>query len=251
MKLTFLGVASALSVGYKNFHSNMLLETSADGALLIDCGGDVRHALYELGYDPKVVSAVYLSHLHADHVGGVEWLGFAKFFIEQKKLPLYISADQKNRLWNNVLSGGMSTLEETDAGLDTFFKVEDLSELQFTWNDCLCQLIKVPHTYSNYQLLPSYGLLIQCPQRKIFITTDTRFAPEALNNAYQEADIIFHDCETSAHLSLQHAHYTQLVTLPSEIKAKMWLYGYNSGALPDAVADGFCGFVVRGQEFEV
>ncbi len=251
MKLTFLGVASALSVGYKNFHSNMLLEAEDGKALLIDCGGDVRHALYELGYDPQIVSAVYLSHLHADHVGGMEWLGFAKFFIEQKKLPLYISSDQKTRLWNNVLSGGMSTLEETDANLETFFKVADLADGQFEWNNVLCKLIKVPHTYSNYQLLPSYGLLIKCQQRKIFITTDTRFAPDVLMESYNDADIIFHDCETSAHLSLQHAHYNQLVTLPPEIKAKMWLYGYNSGALPDAIGDGFCGFVVRGQQFEV
>lgn len=251
MKLTFLGVSSALSVGYLKFHSNMLLETDSGKHILIDCGGDVRHAMFELGYTPKQIDAVFISHLHADHVGGLEWLGFSKFFMENIQLPLYIAPELKERLWNNVLSGGMSTLEYKEATLETFFQLEALDDnMSFTLDNHLFKLIKVPHSYSNNHLLPSYGLLIYGKQHKVFITTDTRFALDELNSVYQEADIIFHDCETSEHLSNQHSHYNQLITLNKEIKQKIWLYDYNDCQLPDALADGFLGFVTRGQQFE-
>lgn len=251
MKLTFLGVSSALSVGYKNFHSNMLIENDKSSLkLLIDCGGDVRHSLYELGYSAADIAAAYISHLHADHVGGLEWLAFSKFFGEQRQLPLYISVDQRKTLWAHVLSGGMSTLEESDSALETFFKLESIDNNKFTWSDRDFELIKVPHSYSNHQLLPSYGLFVIGPRLSIFITTDTRFAPDVLGEVYERADMIFQDCETSSHFSKQHAHYTQLRTLPLHIKQKMWLYDYNDACLPDAVSDGFRGFVTRGQIFD-
>jgi len=251
MKLTFLGVSSALSVGYSKFHSNMLVETDSGKRILIDCGGDVRHAMFELGYTAKQIDAVFISHLHADHVGGLEWLGFSKFFMENMRIPLYIAPELKERLCKNVLSGGMSTLEYTQATLETFFNpVKIENELSFKLDDHLFQLIKVPHSYSNNNLLPSYGLLIHGTRQKIFITTDTRFAPDLFNKVYHESDIIFHDCETSEYFSNQHSHYNQLVTLSPEIKQKIWLYDYNDCKLPDAEADGFLGFVTRGQQFE-
>lgn len=249
MKLTFLGVCSALSVGYKNFQSNMLIESTNAKHLLIDCGGDVRNSLHELGYTSSTIDAVYISHLHADHVGGLEWLGFSKFFIDKQQPELYISQDQSARLWNNVLSGGMSTLEESTASLETFFKVMPIQDQSFIWEKIHFQLIKVIHSYSNQQLLPSYGLFIQGDNLKIFISTDARFSPELLAPIYQQADLIFQDCETSAFRSKQHAHYNDLKNLAPNIKQKMWLYDYNDGQLPDAIQDGFKGFIARGQVF--
>ena len=46
-------------------------------------------------------------------------------------------------------------------------------------------------------------------------------------------------------------YYNELVELMPGIKAKMWLYGYQSQALPNAEVAGFCGFVKRGQIFDL
>ena len=97
--------------------------------------------------------------------------------------------------------------------------------------------------------MPTYGLLFRLGQTTIFLTTDTHFAPHTLEPFYRQADLIFHDCETSLFPTPVHAQYEQLVTLPPEIKAKMWLCGYQPGQKPDAKADGFLGFVQRGQRF--
>jgi hypothetical protein len=46
-----------------------------------------------------------------------------------------------------------------------------------------------------------------------------------------------------------HAHFSELRDLSPEIKAKMWLYHYQPGPKPDAVAEGFAGYVNVRQQF--
>ena len=250
MKLLFLGVSSALSVGDKQYQSNMIIETLDGKRMLFDCGSDVKHSLYEQGISCPQVDAVYISHLHADHAGGLEWFGFSKYFLEKKRPSLYISPDQKDTLWNHVLSGGMSCLEDFQPTLSTYFDVKDIQQNQFSWENHSFQLIKVPHSISNHQYLPAYGLLITGDKKTIFISSDTRYCPEILEPIYRRADLIFHDCETSSFKSEQHPHYDDLKKLDMHIKNKMWLYHYNAGELSDAQKDGFLGFVSRGQTFE-
>ena len=250
MKLLFLGVFSAFSVGDKKYQSNMLIESSTGKRMLVDCGTDIRHSLYEQGLTHSTIDAVYISHLHADHVGGLEWLGFSKVFFDKKKSNLYISPDQQEKLWNNVLSGGMSSLENEKATLSTWFDVQLVDNLSFTWEKHPFQLIKIPHSINDHEYLPAYGLKITGDSKTIFLSTDTRFCPHVLASVYDEADLIFQDCETSTIASEQHARYVDLKMLDTKIKNKMWLYDYNDGELPDAKKDGFKGFIVRGQSFD-
>lgn len=249
MKLIFLGVSSALAIGNTSYQSNMLIESESGNKLLIDCGTDAKHSLYALGYTHNDIQSVYISHLHSDHTGGLEWLGFSKRFIEDKKPALYISEDQCDTLWNNVLSGGMSSLEHESATLSSFFDVKHIENNSFIWENYTFQLIKTYHSISNEKILPCYGLLILGVSKKIFISTDTRFTPDRFHQIYNDADIIFHDCEISTRVSAQHAHYKDLRTLDPKIKKKMWLYDYCDDKLPNAKKDGFLGFVVRGQSF--
>lgn len=249
MKLIFLGVSSALAVGKDTFQSNMLIESESGKKMLIDCGSDIRHSLLAQHFHHTDIHAVYISHLHSDHTGGLEWLGFCKRFINGEKPTLYISHDQCEKLWNNVLSGGMSSLEDEQATLASYFEVQEIIDNQFVWENYSFELVKTEHSISNGACLPCYGLFITCKSQKIFITTDTRFCPKLLQPFYDKADIIFHDCEISGRVSGQHAQYTDLKTLDKKIKQKIWLYDYSDQELPNAKKDGFQGFVVQGQRF--
>lgn len=249
MKLLFLGVSDALSIGEKEYQSNMLLESESGRKMLIDCGTDIRHSLHEQKYSYSDIDSIYISHLHSDHIGGLEWLGFAKYFIDKKKPLLYLNSQLGKLLWSKVLSGGMSSLENEAATLETFFETIKIKQNQFNWEDIGFKMIQTEHTFNNSKLVPSYGLIISNAAKKIFITTDTRFTPDYFAPIYQDVDIIFHDCETSKRTSGQHARYEELKTLDASIKNKMWLYDYNAQHIPNAVKDGFKGFVTRGQSF--
>lgn len=251
MKLQFLGTGGAFTNIKDNYQSNMVLHAASGRCLLIDCGSDARHSLAAQGYSYKNIDAVYISHLHADHVGGLEWLAFTTYFDPQQKKPkLYIHPDLRERLWRNVLSGGLESLEgDRIACLDDFFEVVPLFENSFSWEHIIFHLIRTIHVFNGPTLTPSYGLYFSTPQYTIFLTTDTQFQPLEYQSYFDQADIIFHDCDTNTFQSPVHAHFSQLSTLPAVIKAKMWLYHYHSDNGLNPHAQGFLGFVRKGQQF--
>jgi ribonuclease BN (tRNA processing enzyme) len=223
------------------------------GGLLLDAGADVRRAMVAQGFGYRDVSAVYISHLHNDHIGGMEWLAFRSYFDPDAPKPRLIIAEEiVDELWKNALKGGMGRLDDGPAHLDTYFDVTTFRDGEcFAWGDVEMSPVRVTHFVSANQESPSFGLMIRSKNRSSFLTTDARFDPGNLMPFYEAADVIFHDCETVARPTDVHAHFTQLSTLPGAICAKMWLYHYNDGELPDAEAAGFLGYTRPGQEFDL
>lgn len=254
---------------YGKGHSNMLIEKDGE-YLLIDAGGDARHTLSQLGIPLSKITAAYCSHTHGDHAYGFEWYMLLKYFLEinqGKARPLLFGAsDVIDRLWEQALSASLETIENTrEATLTSFVEVrafDPKNPQPFIWKDIEFQPIQTVHVMSGRKLQPSWGLLIQervdllplgtPPRKKIFITTDTQFAPYQLKRFYDEADVIFHDCETLPFKSGVHAHFEDLkASLNKATKNKMWLY-HNQPNPPheEAKAAGFQGFVAAGQVFE-
>lgn len=255
-QLTFIGAGSAFTLGDNNFQSNLLLEDEKGKRLLIDCGTDARWALHELGLSHRHIDAVYVSHLHSDHIGGLEWLALkTKFDSLCTKPKLFISSTMAKGLWNNALSAGLSTLQGQYARLSSYFDVRVIDnhnralEDNFRWSNLEFSLIQSIHVVHGMKIMPCFGLITHINDTCIYFTSDTQYTPDYLHQYYQMADIIFHDCETTILRSGVHAHYRDLCQLAPEIRQKMWLYHYNSGDLPNAKADGFLGFVKKGQRF--
>jgi ribonuclease BN (tRNA processing enzyme) len=251
MKLLFLGSGSAFTTGADNYHSNMLLINDRGDKLLLDCGSDIRFSLYDAGFSYTDITDIYISHLHADHVGGMEYIGLTTLFNPRCDKPkLYVSKDVASELWDRSLSGGMRDIGGNIADLNTYFELVKVDyNGHFIWQNHKFNLVRVIHIHNGFNLMPSYGLFFEIEGVKVFLTTDTQLCLAENGQYYEEADIIFHDCETSEYPSPVHVSYDKLAQLPTKIKRKMWLYGYQPGALPDAKKDGFLGFVKRGQVF--
>ena len=251
IKLTFIGSGSAFTVGQNNYQSNILISCN-NQQLLIDCGSDARLALHELGYSHEDIDNLFISHLHCDHIGGLEWLALMRYFDSKKDKPkLFISKNLINDLWNKCLSGGLSTLKEQQSCLNTFFDIQPLDDNSaFKWQNINFQLIKTEHYYNNNQIMPCFGLFITTKDHKIFFSGDTRFTPQLLASYYNKADIILQDCEVAKERSKVHANYEQLKTLNKTIKQKMWLYHFDSTMLLNSQNDNFLGFIKKGQVFE-
>lgn len=249
--ITFLGSGSAFTTDPDNYQSNVVLRGAGESLLLLDCGGDARRAFQDLGLTVRDVGAVYISHLHADHIGGLEWLGFSSYFDPSRDRPVLFSAEANvDDLWSRSLSGGMRTITGAEVGLDDYFDVRRLErEDRFEWEGVKLRLVPTPHVRGAERTVESFGLYIEGPNKKVYLTTDTIFEPHA---ELDTADLVFHDCETSPFPTDVHPPYQTLVSsLTPEVRARTWLYGYNPGALPDAAADGFLGFVKRAQQFEL
>jgi len=251
MQLIFLGSGSAFTVGGDNYQSNMMLVSPRGKRMLIDCGSDARFALFDLGLNHRDISDIYISHLHADHVGGLEWIAFTSIFDQPRhRIKLHAAEVLYKPLWENVLCGGLSSLQGKEPSFDIFFDLHPIRDnSSFEWEGIRFSIVQTIHALCGYKILPSYGIKFTSGKHKVFITTDTQFAPHQIIDFYEEATVIFQDCETAQFASGVHAHYNELITLPDHIKNKMWLYHYQPGPLPNAKKDGFIGFVAKGQSF--
>lgn len=279
MKLKFLGVGGAFAPISKG-NSNMVLTADSGKRMLIDFGCTAPYIYRdELGWDYREIDAVWISHLHSDHIGGLEQLAFARYFMPKKdengvvvKMKLFMVPELMKELWETSLKGGLESVEGKVMNLTDYFEcILVPANSEFVWEKCIFQPVQTIHVMSGYQFKNSYGLIITNPWKsqwehnattgestpavnplegyRTFITTDTQFAPNQLRHFYNKANQVFHDCETLPFKSNVHAHYDDLNTLPKEVKAKMWLYHYAEKR--DSAADGFAGFVEKGQEFEV
>lgn len=258
-KLRFIGVGSAFA-GPKLGQSNMLIE-SGEKKLLVDCGCRCQDMLAQAKVSLDQIDAVYITHLHADHVGGMEWMAFCTFFPPNLKRPALFGIDTLlQQLWNNSLSGGLESIQGEDTTLSTFFDVRAIrGNGMFEWEGMKFRPVQTVHVIGGYLIKHSYGLMITSPEdRTTFITGDTQFAPVQLQDFYTKADVIFHDCENGFPTGV-HAHFDQLKSLHPDIKKRMWLYHYNTDVIGDeakpfgnvAEEAGFAGAAHVGQTFEL
>lgn len=252
MQLQFIGSGSAFCLD--NYQSNAVLTTPSGKKILIDCGGDVRFALRDAGISILDIDAIYVSHLHGDHIHGLECVGFTtKFNPNAEKPKLFISKDMVSALWNNALSGGMGSIQDEITKLSSFFDVHPVGKSgRFEFGGTDFQLVQVVHVFNGFAINPCYGLLFDLNGKMAFYSADTQSHPNEMKNWYAKADVVFHDCETSPFASGVHPHYSELLKLPEETRKKFWLYHYQDGATEayDPVADGFKGFVAKGQIFD-
>jgi ribonuclease BN (tRNA processing enzyme) len=259
MKVTFLGVGSAFS--RKNAKSNLLIE-SGDIKLLIDCACSSPCSLEKCGLSLKDISHVLVTHLHADHINGLEEIALMMKFVYKQKVILLTTDSLLDRLWNYSMRGALEYIEQipgeaTPQTIEDFFILEPVIAQQwFTIGENSGLRLYLNPT-NHVKGMESYGLEVEEPpggrEKRFLFSGDTKFNSDLIMHGVQSCSQIFHDCQlfdTGENNRLGvHASYQQLMQLPAEIRRQMWLYHYGDTQLPDAKSDGFAGFITELQTF--
>jgi len=233
MYIRFLGTGSAFTG--QNYQTNTIISRNGKN-LLIDAGGDIRFSLAKCGMSYKDIDAVYITHLHADHTGGLECLGFCSYFdpTVKDKIAMIGNNDLIRELWNHTLRGGLKSIQGQKTTLMDFFDITTVRKNgKFVWEDVEFQIVQSVHIMDGFSIVPSYGLMFVDPdsEKRIYYTGDTQFNPNQIRDFYNMADVIIHDCETTPFCSGVHANFTELETLTSDIKKKMLLHHYQDNVL--------------------
>lgn len=257
LSLFFIGAGSAFS---KKYYNTNLLIVKGNDHVLMDCGSLCPFALETL-YNTKIyeIKNLFLTHPHADHIGGVEEFMLASKYIKHEKINLAITDEFKKKLWNQSLRGGCQYSEKGKMYFSDYFnqlkplriqkKPFEIYEIQMgTINLKIFRTMHITtkkDSIRNSQI--SYGVLVD---NKVLLTGDSQFRKEQLEffmENFPEIQGIFHDCDISGYSPNVHASYEQLNSLEDSIKNKMYLCHYNSKISGlDLSADGFAGYAKPG-----
>jgi ribonuclease BN (tRNA processing enzyme) len=260
MKITFLGVGSAFS--RRNAKSNLLIECG-DVNVLIDCGCSGPPALQKCGLSLQDVTHILITHLHADHIGGLEEVAFMTRLVHQRKVTLLSTTSLLERLWQCSLRGGLEFIElmpsnETPQTLGDFFTFTPICAQEWVRIGANPGLRLYLHPTDHVKGMESYGLEVEevpgGQAKRFFFSGDTKFDPTFIQSGVRTCGLVFHDCQlvdSGANNEFSvHASYQQLCQLPPEVRRHLWLYHYgDTRPLPDAKHDGFAGFVTDLQTF--
>jgi len=270
MKIKFLGTGSAFTLAKENYQSNILISKEENGEskhLLYDAGSTIAESLNSVGLVPQDLDSIYISHLHDDHCGGIEYIAFKTYFEVFKFGKTEFGSMKPNLIghnsilidgWNSSWKGGLRSLQGQTNNLETYFNTKYLADNDtFDFYGIKMWGIPTLHVKDDKREVPSFGLICKEKDKKVFITGDTMFTPKRLSNEFKRAYIIFHDCEFAEYPNSVHAQFHQLCTLEDNIKTKMWLYHYSLNGKTyeelesEVLENGFAGLVKKGQEFDI
>lgn len=230
-----LGVGDAFSERYYS----SCLALHANGAwLLIDCPHPVRKMMHEaavsagVGPDIAAITAVVLTHLHADHCSGLEGFGFFSRFVLGRPATLLAHPAVSERLWEGHLAGGMEVALQgpgrpaIERTLDYFFDLRPLSwEEEVSVGPFRIRCRMTNHT------VPTTALRVRAAGRTVGYSADTAFDP-ALIDWLADADLVVHETGPG----FLHTPYEQLAALPEALRSRMRLIHYPDQFPVDASA---------------
>jgi len=262
-EITFLGTGGAFTDFRVNYHNNAIVKTD-DGYVLIDCGATAPQSLKELGIKPWEVAGIIVTHMHGDHVAGIEQLLWERFYLGPNgpgflKTPIFASygvhAALRRTLHDCVDEHTTSTGDQMGGGYDALV---DVCYLLGEGSGMACggvgfNLKPTPHVVGTDLNKPCYGVRVHDmgsgPNSGFYFTSDTTF--RANIGELIEDPRIFHDCTfTPYYPQTVHTHYSELLTLPDEVRARIVLMHYT--VVPegvDVLADGFAGAACKHETF--
>jgi len=177
MRVKFLGSGDAFGTGGR---FNTCFHIAApSGEYLIDCGATALVAMRRFGVDPKAIRAIFISHLHGDHFGGLPFFLLDAQFVSRRTEPLVLvgppGLDQRLRDAMEALFPGSSKIAwnfAIDSIAITPGKAHMVGAVSVT-----------PFPAAHESGAPSYALRLSCDGKTVSYSGDTEWTDTMIDAA--------------------------------------------------------------------
>ncbi|MGH7123498.1 MAG: MBL fold metallo-hydrolase [Stellaceae bacterium] len=208
-------------------HTTSLVLLSGGFALGIDCPDRYRQVLREASEKSGralTIDAIddwLITHVHGDHMNGLEGVAFWKHFAEQKRLKLHITREVREAIWDRRLAAPMEQLWDGEKFRAMRFEdYFDSRELSWTETNVIGPFsIRIRRTIHH---VPTCSIRVECEGRTLGYSSDTAFDP-GLFEFFADANRIVHE----TNFGPAHTDYARLAALPEATRARMSLVHYS------------------------
>ena len=215
MKLTVLG--SGTSVPHPNRSSSGFWLETENGSILLDCSASAVHRMAQENLDWANLDAIWISHFHLDHVGGLlPFLFGTKYAPEtqnrEKPLKIFGAKGLRNLLEKFDAANDYDTLEQ-QFPLE-IIEVEPLEKFEVLEN-VEAVALDTPHTPE------SLAIHLRSGDKTIVYTADTGFT-KTLSALATKVDLLILESSfyekkpVEAHLNLSEAMYLIRAAAPKK-----------------------------------
>lgn len=237
----FTGTGNAWSKPPVNYNTNALIRVHGR-AWLLDCGLLCPMALHEMGIGLHTIDGVFISHLHGDHVLGLEELFFTNFFGHQRRIQLFLPTGLLSRysgiegsdIWENCLRGAMESTA-FDGQHERLLSLEDYAQVHVLEphrpTDILglnCEIFDVEHVRHR----PSYGMILD---GRVAYTSDCTYHLSRIEKLLERGvETLFHEVTFTPYSpGIVHTTFGELAALPKDIAERMILMHYGDQTSED------------------
>lgn len=221
-----LGVGDTFS---EQHHSTALLLVCDGFHLAIDCPdmyrGALRSAATRAGRPLSLfdVDHILITHVHGDHMNGLEGAAFFKHFAEGKRTRLVTSPEVRAVIWDERLKASMGALWDgqrfRQLGFDDYFE-----HVPLAWSgETVVGPFKIRARRTVHHI-PTSALVVEAAGRTLGYSSDTAFDPELIA-FLAPADLIIHE----TNFGPAHTPYAALAALPADLRSRMRLVHYPDG----------------------
>jgi ribonuclease BN (tRNA processing enzyme) len=187
MQLTVIGCGDAFGAGGRLQTSFCV--RSGPSMFLIDCGATSLIGMRRLGISPNDIDAVFVSHLHGDHFGGLPWLLIDAKYVSKRTRPLLVTGPKgiKARFITaaEALYPNATTAEY---GFDlVFVEYEEQTPLE------VGGVTVTPFEVHHPSGAPPYALRLDIGGRVLAFTGDTGWV-DVLCDVARDAELFISEC---------------------------------------------------------
>jgi ribonuclease BN (tRNA processing enzyme) len=203
MKLHILGCGDAFGSGGRN-QSGYLIE-APDRLFLLDCGATSLLAMKKLGFDSGQLDAIFLSHLHGDHFGGLPFFFIEYLYEKTREKPLHVAGpvgtEEKARGIFDLMYGKGSKAEDLT---NTCFHVLEPGRTS-TIQEIEVFPFRVPHQVNEISL----ALKVSYNGKQVLFSGDSAWTDAFIEHA-RGVDVFICECTYYDRETANHMSYLQL-----------------------------------------